>query len=115
MFTVLFVDDEPRVLRSIIRSLKGKLENCKLMEAQDAREAVILIRMVQPNLVITDWEMPGGGGRKVTSTAKKFKIPAYIHSGTVNIKDENAHGIIVKGESYNAIESIIKLAQEGRL
>lgn len=58
---ILIVDDMPQslhILRGVLRSL-GFL---RVREAHNAKEAYAAIQQQCPDLLLTDWEMPGGAG-----------------------------------------------------
>lgn len=57
---VLFVDDDPRVLSAIVRSLRR--EPFRLETASDAREAIQRLQGGRFELVVSDQRMPGSTG-----------------------------------------------------
>jgi DNA-binding response OmpR family regulator len=56
MNTVLLVDDHPDI-RRLVRITLGK--NFQVLEAEDGRTALELVRSRKPNLVVLDVMMPG--------------------------------------------------------
>lgn len=55
--SVLVVDDNP-FMRKIVRSLLANIGVKKISEAGDGIAALEMIREVQPDVVVLDWEMP---------------------------------------------------------
>jgi two-component system, chemotaxis family, chemotaxis protein CheY len=58
---VLVVDDEP-YMRKVVRTLLISYGVRNIYEAPDAPSGLEVIRTVQPDIVILDWEMPGLDG-----------------------------------------------------
>jgi DNA-binding NarL/FixJ family response regulator len=58
---VLIVDDD-RTARAVIRSILEEDGRYLVHEAGDGREAIVLARRYQPDLVLLDLAMPGMGG-----------------------------------------------------
>jgi DNA-binding NtrC family response regulator len=59
-YTVLLVDDEPNVRRSMRRSLRG--EEYEIVEAGGPEEAMEILKQRKVDVVISDLAMPGMGG-----------------------------------------------------
>lgn len=60
--TILIVDDHP-VFRKGLRALLTTIPNTELVgEAASGEEAIILAEKLQPDVVLLDLQMPGGGG-----------------------------------------------------
>jgi two-component system chemotaxis response regulator CheY len=55
--TVLVVDDS-QFMRNVIRGLLGTIGVKKTHEAADGIAALEMIREIQPDIVLLDWEMP---------------------------------------------------------
>ena len=56
MPTVLIVDDDPKLLKMLQRTLT--YENLTVLTATDGLEALPLVHSQQPDLIIADWMMP---------------------------------------------------------
>ncbi len=56
MRTVLIVDDDPKLLKMLQRTLA--YENLNVLTANDGLEALPLVKNRQPDLIIVDWMMP---------------------------------------------------------
>ena len=61
MPTVLIVDDDPRLLKMLQRTLV--YEGLDVLTASNGREALDQVREHQPDLIVLDWMMPGERGR----------------------------------------------------
>ena len=61
--TVLIVDDEPIVVRMLLRALKS--EQLRLLSAGDGDAALELARSERPDVILLDWHMPGRAGLAV--------------------------------------------------
>jgi diguanylate cyclase (GGDEF)-like protein len=59
--SVLIVDDD-RTTRAVIRGILDEVGHFSVQEAGDGREAIVLARRYQPDLVLLDLAMPGMGG-----------------------------------------------------
>jgi CheY-like chemotaxis protein len=59
-FTVLFVDDEPNILRSLVRLFRGDPIN--VLTAGCADDALEILRQRPVHLLVTDNIMPGMTG-----------------------------------------------------
>lgn len=62
MKTVLFVDDEPRLLASIRMGLKAHADRFSLLTAANGREAIATLASRPVDLVVTDLRMPDVDG-----------------------------------------------------
>lgn len=109
---ILIAEDNELLLEALTDCIEAKLPDCKLFTAKNGADAVNALEYRHIDLVITDWEMPRGGGAVVVAKAKELNVPAYIHTGSVNIhSDERTHGvcgIIRKGTPMNSIIELIK-------
>ena len=86
--TVLFVDDEEIVLRSIERGLLDEPYN-KLF-ARSGEEALEILMCEEVHVMVTDMRMPGMGGHELLKIVKKeypqivsIVLSGYTHSTTI--------------------------------
>jgi len=63
MSTILVVDDDPKLLKMLRRTLT--YEGFQVMTASDGREALVKIQTDPPDLIILDWMMPAVDGLEV--------------------------------------------------
>jgi CheY-like chemotaxis protein len=102
--TVLVVDDAP-LNRKLIRALLA-MKKIRVIEAQDAEQALELIRREAPDLVLMDLQLPGLNGLEATRVLKSDpeteNIPVVILSaGSVpgddcEIRKAGCAGLILK-------------------
>jgi len=59
---VLVVDDATFVRDMVKRTVRQLVPNAELLEAQDGARAQGIIKSKQPDLILSDWEMPEMGG-----------------------------------------------------
>lgn len=76
--TVLIADDHP-VFRKGLRALLDAMPNTELVgEAASGEEAIMLAEKLQPDVVLLDLQMPGGGGlaaiRPIVQTSPHIRI-----------------------------------------
>lgn len=76
--TVLIADDHP-VFRKGLRALLATMPNTELVgEAASGEEAMMLAEKLQPDVVLLDLQMPGGGGlaaiRPIVQTSPHIRI-----------------------------------------
>lgn len=76
--TILVADDHPLV-RKGFRALLSSLPSTELVgEAQTGEEAIVLAEKLQPDLVLMDLQMPGGGGldaiRQIVATSPHIHV-----------------------------------------
>ncbi len=75
MVAVLFVDDEPAVLRSIVRALRGS--SFEVLAADGAADALALMRERHIDVLVTDIDMPGMSGLELVKLARR-EFPATL-------------------------------------
>lgn len=76
--TILIVDDHP-VFRKGLRALLASLPEMELVgEASSGAEAIRLAEQLQPDVILMDLQMPGGGGlgaiREIVQTSPHIRI-----------------------------------------
>jgi len=59
---VLIADDQPQVRSALRLLLRVKLGAATVCEAGDLEQALELVGVEQPDLVLLDWELPAQGG-----------------------------------------------------
>jgi YesN/AraC family two-component response regulator len=76
--TILLVDDEPLIRRSLARDLVNDAPNFTVSQAASGEEAIARIDSGQWDLVITDLVMPGLDGFQVLKTAKRRNASTMV-------------------------------------
>jgi len=76
--TVLIADDHP-VFRKGLRAVLASMPNTELVgEVSSGEEAIVLAEKLQPDLVLMDLQMPGGGGlaaiRPIVQTSPHIRV-----------------------------------------
>lgn len=77
--TLLLVDDDVDYLKSTAQLLERF--GYEVLTSTNPNEAVGILKMAQPNLVITDGSMPKGSGEEVCRASLSLGIPAIVVSG----------------------------------
>src|SRR5262245_10428163 len=85
---VLVIDDE-RPIQALLKAVFEK-EGYRVTSAVDALQGPLMAKQLQPDLVVLDIGLPGGGGFKVFERLRMMKettgIPVLIYSGTARDK-----------------------------
>ncbi len=77
MTRLLIVDDNMRMTKSFSGALKSDLD--LILTANTVKEAITMIDRV--DVVMTDWQMPDGGGGAVLDACEKINKPVFVFSG----------------------------------
>jgi len=102
---ILLVDDDPSVMRSLWRVLRRHRPEFQVNTAAGAARAIEALSELGYDLVLTDWHMPGGGGRAVLEVAVTLypETARVVHSSRVESGDtlgrHMAHVVIAKPAS----------------
>ena len=84
MTTIIVADDRP-LNREYLVALLG-CSGFRIVEASDGAEALVLARVEEPGLMITDMIMPGMDGRELVTHMKAdpklARIPVIFYSAT---------------------------------
>jgi two-component system, sensor histidine kinase and response regulator len=75
---LLIADDQPDNLRAIIQILKSSEQNYKFITVPNGKILVELALSQQPDLIITDWEMPEMTGLEAIVALKKNQVTQDI-------------------------------------
>jgi len=80
---ILLVDDEPHILNALKRIFRG--QSWEIVTAGSADEALLVLQNQKPELIITDYKMPGKDGlalaRETLQVHPNLKI--FLLSGTL--------------------------------
>jgi CheY-like chemotaxis protein len=83
---VLIAEDEPALLESYSELIAGL--GCECLAARDGNEAIELARAYKPDLVVTDFMMPGRTGLEVIATLKRVLRKTAEAVEDVNVAEE---------------------------
>lgn len=120
MYSILLVDDDEYVLKSLARLLKP--ESYAISQFQDPREALIQCNARKFDLIISDQRMPGISGTafftevaKVLPDARRILISGYSDFGAVTdaFNDQIIHKFVVKPWNNHTLKALVadQLAQ----
>ncbi len=113
---IVVADDHPLYREGVSRSLSADPGLKVVGEAQDAQSAIDMVESLQPDLVLLDMSMPGGGGlaalRKIVTMAK----PPRVAMLTASEEDDDvmqslrsgALGYILKGVGSRELVALVK-------
>jgi DNA-binding NarL/FixJ family response regulator len=113
---ILLVDDDPSVIRGLWRVLRKHRPEYKVNTASGAAQAIEALSELGYDLVLTDWQMPDGGGRAVLSEliAHYPETARVVHSSQVGcgetFKRYPAHAVLAKPASEFEILAAIDSA-----
>lgn len=75
---ILIVDDEPENLQLIVESIEKMEQQYNILLANNAIKAITIIKDEVPDLIITDWEMPGLDGIDLIKMVKEDPSISHI-------------------------------------
>lgn len=113
LISFLIIDDQPYT-RRIVRSILAGFGSREIYESVNGAEALELVRMAMPSIIITDLVMPGLDGLRFISAVKTpasptHKIPIIVLSGyltktaTLAVRGSGADELLVKPVSPKAL------------
>jgi DNA-binding NarL/FixJ family response regulator len=86
---ILLADDQERV-RYALRALLRQQPGWKVIgEAENARELLALAEVLDPGLVLVDWNLPDMTGEKVMLSLRNINkdLPVIVISGQIEVKN----------------------------
>lgn len=100
--TILIVDDEPDNLQAIVDAFRASNRNYSILRAPNGQVAMQMAVKRNPQLIITDWEMPVLNGiefiRQLRLDERTADIPVIMCTG-VMLKSENLQTALEAGAS----------------
>ena len=122
---ILLVDDDPGVIRALWRLLRQARPDLVVNTASSTAQALQALSEHSYDIVLTDLQMPGGGGRSVLRAFKQSspETARIVHSSQPESPDtsvgEDAHVILAKPASEDEIleaieQSLARVSREGR-
>lgn len=112
MHTLLIIDDDKWVRQGLCMTVDWKKEGIEVIgDAKDGEEALKLIELYEPEIIITDIKMPSMDGIALIEmlSARKMRTKVIIISGY------NDFSYAQKAVRYGAIDYILKPIQETEL
>ena len=85
--TILIVEDHDAVRRSLRDWLQVEFPQCRVIEAASGEEAIVLIQVESPRLVVMDISLPGMSGIEATRQIKAALPSAQIVMLTIHEND----------------------------
>jgi DNA-binding response OmpR family regulator len=86
-FSILIIDDEIEIVRTVIDILEDDNPNYNFYQTTKGERGVLIAEKVQPDLIITDWRMPGMSGIELIKTLKSnpstHDIPVVMLTGVM--------------------------------
>ncbi len=113
----VLVADDDQSIRLVLAALIGRHADLELVgEADDATQAIELAARRRPDVVVLDFEMPGGGGvaaaqaiREANPTTRVVALSADDSQGAqYDMSRAGAVGYLVKGASEDEIVRVIR-------
>lgn len=83
---ILLVDDDPTQRKILRKCLSG--DNYKISEAVDGLSAWELVKQQPPDLVISDWNMPGMTGVELCRALRQFAPSRYSYVMLLTARDD---------------------------
>lgn len=98
---VLLVDDHPFVRDGVIGVLKSSSRYVVIGEASTAAEAIISLKSLQPDLLITDLRLPDADGSQVLEAAKAYQWSMYsVVLSAFNNEDDMLSAVRLGASAY---------------
>lgn len=111
--TILLVDDDVTILRGYERLFRR--DGWSVMRSADPVRAAPMLEGC--DVVITDWDMPNGGGLRMVSEARQAGVPVIVHSGSNKQEiEEQANAVVMsKPCSFSELkaQAIKAISQKG--
>ena len=110
------MDDDPSVIRGLWRVLRKNRPEFQINTASGAAQAIEALGELGYDLVLTDWQMPGGGGRAVLDAlvARYPETARVVHSSQIEQGDTlhryRAHAVLAKPATETEILAAIDTA-----
>lgn len=121
--SVLIVDDNEHV-RRLVKVILRSIGINRTAEAEDGRQAILMMRDAVPDIVLTDWEMEGMDGLQLaryirrSSDSPNVFLPVIVMTGQADrqrvlaARDAGVNEFVIKPLSAQALLSRIRAILE---
>ena len=121
--TIVLADDHNLTRQGIRRLLEDDDRFEVIGEATDGEEAIDVTANLKPDILITDYKMPGASGTQVTKKVRElspttriivltmFGLETYVYS----VIAAGATGYVLKGSGLQNLDTAIREVYEGRI
>ncbi|MEO6600349.1 MAG: response regulator [Polyangiaceae bacterium] len=115
---ILLVDDDPAVIRGLWRVLRRNCPQYQVNTAAGAAQAIEALSELSYDVVITDLQMPGGGGAALLDALARLypETGRVVHSSQLEphggAQAQVAHVVLAKPASESAIVAAIEHAMQ---
>lgn len=86
-YKILIVDDSIKNLKTIVSIFKKQKPNYHTFQTNNPQDALVIANQIQPDLIISDWDMPQFSGleliRQIKSKASTKDIPVIMATGVM--------------------------------
>lgn len=112
--TLLFVDDEIPIIKTIKRQFRNA--DFKLLTANNANDALQILKLNSVNVLITDERMPGMNGIDLIKIAKerypdtvRIMLSGYANSDVIKeaVKNKDIYSFLFKPWTKEKVSSVI--------
>jgi two-component system, NarL family, response regulator DegU len=119
---IIIVDDHPIFLKGLAEVIQEDQKNCVVDLAHDGQEALQLVKIMRPHLVILDLEMPGMNGLELSRQLeanfpeiKKVMLTMHNNPTALDLAMEsNVMGCVLKENAVTEIRSCIEAVFEDK-
>ncbi|MBI1267777.1 MAG: response regulator [Cryomorphaceae bacterium] len=119
---IIIVDDHPIFLKGLAEVIQEDQKNCVVDLAHDGQEAIQLVKIMRPHLVILDLEMPGMNGLELSRQLeanfpeiKKVMLTMHNNPTALDLAMEsNVMGYVLKENAVTEIRSCIEAVFEDK-
>ncbi|MDR1239990.1 MAG: response regulator [Treponema sp.] len=107
---VLVVDDS-RIMRNIVKNTFAELNiPCEFIEAENGKEALVMLQSHRVHLILLDWNMPQLSG--LDFLRKIRALPVYKDLPIIMVTSEAAKYNVIEALKNGATDYIIKPVSE---
>lgn len=89
--SILIADDEPQIVRLLVKELVKSKQPWKIFRAGNGAEAFDVAKKEQPDLILMDWDMPEMNGVEATRAIRKHEttseIPVIMATGEMTTSE----------------------------